>query len=334
MLVQSVKLNTSERKRENGEDRLKNTLFDGLMSDKERIGVAEYFMKQNSLVGQRSRFAWLVTHAMILRSETPRDLQFADINSLQLPNHGSSTNRVLLFYIDKTKTNQNGTVQYSACLRHTNVKLCPVGALAIYLFDLWYISKRSTPNFGEDDWFSDRVMSVNSSNKKSMVAYDAIYTPFKKALEFNGITTSQVTHVGRKSGAMHAEFNGVSESQIGRLGRWNMKTLEKTYLSPIPQEAILVMSGHRKDQSYHLTRDSVIPPTVLQSQIFPFLEEIGPTKRHDDLSWKVFSDTLKWLRIVVLQDMAIFIHMNSPDIVGLSIFNHKLFKSAEFLAFK
>ncbi len=69
-LLHTEKKKVPDNKRANGEDRLRNTMFDGLLSDEKRTEVANYFLKLNSILGNRCRFTWLITHAMVLRSET------------------------------------------------------------------------------------------------------------------------------------------------------------------------------------------------------------------------------------------------------------------------
>jgi Centromere DNA-binding protein complex CBF3 subunit, domain 2 len=140
--------------------------------------------------------------------------------------------------------------------------------------------------------------------------------------------------MGRKSGAMHVEMRGVDETQIRRLGRWNTESLENSYLSFIPKQAVHVMAGFSVNDLYRVHRSLVEPSTALLDQVFPDLNDLlNPASNNTVESFCTifFFKFLQWLRIVILQDSALLIHQ-----FGSSFYlsDHPLFQTPEFCAFK
>ena len=83
-------------KRQNFEDRGKNTLNDGY-TKQELEKVSDYFLtEKNGHLGCRDRFCFLVSHAMLCRSQTALGMQFTYLFSLVLENQRVSKCIVLV----------------------------------------------------------------------------------------------------------------------------------------------------------------------------------------------------------------------------------------------
>lgn len=78
----------SRNKRKEFEDRGKNTLNDGY-SKIELEKVCNFFLSEkNCPLGSRDRLCFLLSHAMLCRSQTVLGMQFADLFSLEIENQG------------------------------------------------------------------------------------------------------------------------------------------------------------------------------------------------------------------------------------------------------
>ena len=334
-LLASVNASESQRKRETPDEKIKGSILDGVVKEDKRLQISNAFMATNSLVGLRNRFAWLSLHAMLLRCENLTLLQFSDITSVELPDLGSPRTRAMVILITQSKTLSDGKTNYAACLRHKDAFLCPIGSLAMYLFQLWEVDGKEKPNFADNnDWFRDHVLPARTDAKKG-ISYCAIHDAFKTQLKLHEVATTKITHIGRKSGAVHAELAGLDEGEIKRLGRWNADALERSYLSPLPRQGILVMSGHSKDAKYFLKRDCVEPSEQLQKLVFPWIEEKEEQIKAINngsipLGIHHLFETLRWFRTVILQDAVVLMAQQAD----LEMFNHPVFKTNMFASFK
>ena len=85
--------------------------------------------------------------------------------------------------------------------------------------------------------------------------------------------------------------------------------------------------------NYYLNRECLIPPEELQRQIFPLLEETevmnnARLERDQDIAVRCFMDLLRWLRIVLLQDV-VFLRRKYPTLnIWLElVFNNVMFEN-------
>jgi hypothetical protein len=111
--------------------------------------------------------------------------------------------------------------------------------------------------------------------------------------------------------------------------------MHQFYVTGFPQEAMLAVAGHpAKVGSYWLPRGHVTPEDELQRKIFPDLDKYLETNSHVQpeatLAFKGFTNLLKFLRIVILQDAAVL--MNTYP--NYHIFQHELFCSSAFKKFQ
>lgn len=160
------------QKRANFEDRGKNTLNDGYTKD-ELMKISQYFINhKNDINGSRDRLCFLISHAMLCRSQTALGLQFPDLFAITLENQGITKCISLVATISFGKTNQHGKIEYGSSIRHKQVELCSVGALALYLFSRFHFENEGFPDFSErKNWYETVVFK--GKNQKTAITYQA-----------------------------------------------------------------------------------------------------------------------------------------------------------------
>ena len=107
----------------------------------------EQYSKKHKITGMKNRLMASWGHHMMMRGENLRFAQLPHINlhtfsnstapstSTQDSDHPGTTAIVLI--MTQGKTLKTGGVTYGVAIRNTDVELCPLGALAFYLFQLW-----------------------------------------------------------------------------------------------------------------------------------------------------------------------------------------------------
>ncbi|KAG1048930.1 hypothetical protein G6F43_008712 [Rhizopus delemar] len=188
-------LNTLEnekvkRRRLNYEDRGKNTLNDGYSKEELKKVNSFFFTEKNDIRGCRNRLCFLLSHAMLCRSQTTLGMEFADLFSLEVENQGLTECIALVATIAHGKTKQHGKIEYGSSLRHRDVEVCSIGALALYLFSRFHFEKR-------ENWYKAGVFKGDSPFKFNQ--YKAQNSTYVDVFKKVGIHTSKVTHANRKS---------------------------------------------------------------------------------------------------------------------------------------
>lgn len=90
-------------------------------------------MERNSGIGIRNRLAFLLAHFGLLRGDNIRRMELCDLQSQILNNEGFSECAAVSIVMGSGKTNRYGRKEIAAFLRNKDVRLCPVGGLAIYM---------------------------------------------------------------------------------------------------------------------------------------------------------------------------------------------------------
>jgi hypothetical protein len=103
--------------------------------------------KRNKL---RDHLDFVLGHAILHRSASKRGWELADLGHMVLDGEGPTQCDVLFLNVRKHKTNHSNDHNVSPCMRFKNVYTCPLGALAMYLFDRWHIENEAFPDFTEN----------------------------------------------------------------------------------------------------------------------------------------------------------------------------------------
>jgi hypothetical protein len=328
-LFNTLKNKESERRRKNFEDRGIGTLQDGYSSISELKQISNSFFINGEY---RDQLMFLLSHFCLMRGESVRRIEWADLFHLLLQNEGFSECMCLVVITDQGKTNQFGRKELGAAIRNKDPEICPVGCLAFYLFFYWHVLSKLPPDFSTSQaWFENKLFP-GKKGPTTEITYQTHLDSVKKCLSRIGMTSKAKTHIGRGSGARMAELNGASDSDIRRLGRWNSQAMEGCYLTALPRGALRTMAGFAPDGgSYYISRSNCVPSLSLQEQIFPWLSSWSDEIEYEKtLAVDGFINLLKYFRIVILQDAAILVD-NFPD---NQLFKHDIFQCQDFKDFK
>ncbi len=328
ILFNTLKNKESSRRRNNYEDRGIGTLQDGYSSCTELKQISNSFFINGEY---RDQCMFLLSHFCLMRGESVRRIEWADLFLLALQNEGFSECKCLVVITDQGKTNQFGRKELGAAIRNKDPEICPLSSLAFYLFFLWHIQNRLPPDFStSQSWFQNKLFP-GKKGPTTEITYQTHLDSVKKCLSRIGITSKAKTHIGRGSGARMAELNGASDSDIRRLGRWNSQAMEGCYLTALPRGALRTMAGFAPDgRSYYISRSNCIPSQSLQEKIFPWLSSWNDVEYEKTLAVEGFLNLLTYFRIIILQDAAVLIDKFHEN----QLFQHEIFQLQEFKDFK
>jgi hypothetical protein len=162
------------------------SLLDGYCTTDDLVAISRYYMNLNSGNDLRNRMIHFLCHACLLRGESARNLELPDLFSVVLEHEGHSDCRALVIIMEHR--------EFGSCIRHRNVEICPVGALAFYLFFRWNIQNEVVPNFlAPEDWYDIRVLK-SGKDAKSPLTYRAHYDATVKAFSALGMHSKAKTH--------------------------------------------------------------------------------------------------------------------------------------------
>jgi len=312
--------------------------------------LTEFSGRQHVLVGLRDRAMLLLSAATAFRGESCRMLQWSDLFRTTAPLDQTTRVEVLAALADNAKHNQHGRVDEHGVIRHHQVELCAVGALALMFFGHFHVLDRPPPSFAPDfankqygeyghrEWYSNYVFYAGSTTKE--MSYDNHHERITVMHKKNNIDITKKTHAGRHYAALTARAHGASTSGTKALGGWNESgSFNSVYDRAFPLDALLgaAMYNGRRPEEYTLPRGCLVPPRDLLSQIFPFVEsaqaELQDRVRQlplaTDIALKQFLSVLTWFCTILLQDGAV-LYSRYPQ---LSIFQFAPFNTPQFHAF-
>lgn len=157
---------------------------------------------------------------MMLRGESSRNAELSDLCAINLTNEGSPCLAVVLrIYKGKTIDLKDGSssrkVQYSGFLRHRDVNLCAVGALAQWLVFRWDMAGEAIPIFSNrSSWYETKLMPATLKNPAKEMSAETQRSWVKRALGDSTIASSKVVHTMRQSGARLSDLNEVPADQV------------------------------------------------------------------------------------------------------------------------
>lgn len=222
----------------------------------------------------RTSADFLLGFSMLLRGESRRMAELPDLFSLSLKNEGPTPCIALVLIMNNGKTNKGNRTEYGMAVRHKNALLCPLAALAFYLFYRWHVVQEPPPCFAQRQLWYDSHLLKGQTDTKKILSYHTHLEWTNKAFVGANLAHLKKTHAGRKDGALTAEDNGTPESQIRRAGHWNNDVMSTTYLSNFPREFVRGQAGFPPVQpgNYYLPRAKVQPPASLLSAVWPWVD--------------------------------------------------------------
>lgn len=234
----------------------------------------------------------------------------------------------LIATLQHGKTNQFGRQEIGCAMRNKDVKVCAIGALAMYLFYRFDVEKEPIPDLStKENWYRTKVLRATKKDCLKQMTYKAHYEAVNMAFKALGLKYKAKTHVGRGSGVRTAELLGTEELDLRRMGRWNSQSMEGSYLSRLPRGGMRALAGFDpRNRNYYISRAALEVPMSLQRCLFKGIDIYTP----EDVAGAGFVALVKKLRIVMLQD-AVFL---TDTYKGHDIWTHPLWGSAQFLTFK
>jgi hypothetical protein len=363
-LLKAHTRNEHRRRRLEFADRAAGTIQDGY--DEEKMMQAVRICWQEAEQGQgqgygrggtrkkqsieaylRTAVDFLLSHNLLLRSESRLAAELPDFFSIMLPNEGPTPCPLMVMIMDNGKTNQIGRLEYGAVIRHKNPLLCTMAHTAFYLFYRWNITGELPPCFRQRQlWYNLHLIKGEDAAKK--MAYDTQLEWINRMFSQAKVASLKKTHAGRAQGAKHAELKGVSEGQIRRAGRWNNDALTNCYLTHLPRKFIRSMAGFNPSVqgNFYLPRAKVLPPQSLEQAVWPFVDEWiswfdshvdadadndvdADTDDRKDLAAQGFLRLLRELRVILLQDSVIL----KREFPAHPIWMDPVFTRADYLTF-
>jgi hypothetical protein len=143
---------------------------------------------------------------MMLRGESTRTAELANLYSVLLPDEGSEClDLVLRTSVGKTiplALGGNLRMQhYHAARRHRDPVLCPIGALAHWLVLHWEICGETPPDFRRrSSWYTTKVLPGKLSLAQKKISDDTQRTWIVSALEAVAVDSSKAVHAMRPVG--------------------------------------------------------------------------------------------------------------------------------------
>lgn len=207
-------------------DRALRGLNDGYSIDQMRSLSGLLLGKDGGLVGiglvtqLRTRLDFLLCHAMMLRGESSRAAELADLSSLWLENEGENC-LALMLKVTKGKTialeagGSNASAHYFGALRHKEAVLCPVGALAMWFVHRFDFAGEKPPNFADrSSWYLRKVIPGTLREPERQISEGTQLRWITQSFGAAGIDVSKGTHAMRKSAARIADMNDVPAEQV------------------------------------------------------------------------------------------------------------------------
>jgi hypothetical protein len=189
-LLRTYKRKRAMNKRVEYQDRGEGTVQDAYTM--EELGrVAAYFFRLGTRKGLRDRMDLLLGHALMARGESTRKIQLPDLFAMDLKDEGPSECVAAMVIMDQGKVNQFGRVEYGGFIRHRDVEVCAVGALAIYLFWRFHVVGEAFPDLRDRRSWHD-IHVLDGKDPKKEISYSPQARSLKKAMEVCDVQSAKV----------------------------------------------------------------------------------------------------------------------------------------------
>lgn len=257
-----------------------------------------------------------LSHSFQLRALQKREIKFADLSLDRL--------RPIPILVVKSIFPKTTQIQYTACVRHKLVELCPQFILSMYLFARFHIKDTNgemdlTSDSIHDDQFLDYKL-LNGGKKLRPLSYSQQYKASTKILKF--MEDFKPVNLGR---ILTSQYNDDPKLGCIHTSAKLMKPLSSS-IESIQIDVLCKLAGFEVSLSYKIERSQREPPLSVVRQIFPFLNDhdfLSPSRADD------FILVLDSLRRSLVQDM-VEIRRRFPYNL---LCDHPIFKSAEFIEF-
>jgi hypothetical protein len=197
--LQKMKRGRARQRKDLFLDKGVDSLIDGYQS-RDLPRISGYFFNQNTTDGLRNRLDFFLGHAILGRSEDKRNAMLSDLYLYEMEEEGPSECQAIVLNLFKGKTNQEGKTQIGAAIRHKDVRICPVGALAFYLFGRFHVSHEPFPNMASrQQWYN---VCLFRGKGTSPITYRQQHRAIEACYQALQILSSKKTHSMRGAGTV------------------------------------------------------------------------------------------------------------------------------------
>lgn len=298
----------------------------------------------------RTTVDFLLGHFMLLRGETRRNLELADMFAIELPDEGRTPCWPMIVLSDNGKATQSDRIRYMGVMRHKDPLLCTMGQVAFYLFYRWQILKEPPPRFrNRQCWYNCHLLKGREATRP--LTYETQLQWVNEVFDSIGLESGNKTQLWRGQRALQAEIENFPDAQVRRDGQWNQEQLSERYRSHLPRQFLRSMAGFQPGGlgSFFLERAEVTPPESLTRAIWPWVDDwlawfeseepappsLDPAGENEspvdrrDVAAQAFLHLLDQLRTVILQD-SVILRDEFPDHV---MWSDPVFRQPEYAAF-
>ncbi|KAG2210796.1 hypothetical protein INT45_010944, partial [Circinella minor] len=171
-LLKVVRMREANNNRENNVDRATTSISNGYTTNLQVAAITKHLHnnpEQFYKFSFRNAIAFLMSHYLLLRGESVRNIEFADLQFQEVPKVGAEgTYPIMMMIFNQGKTNKFNKTQTGACMRNKMVEICPFMALSFHFFWRWHCQKENFPNMENNgNWFKLKVIHGARPQSKS-----------------------------------------------------------------------------------------------------------------------------------------------------------------------
>lgn len=140
-LINNLKKQDHQRKREQFEDKGNDTLLDGY-DEEDMLAICNALWSQSVQPEKhlRTLVDFLAGHYFLCRGDNRRVAELSDLMTLELKDEGTTQCLPLILTMRQGKTNQHGRLETMGAFRtKENPQTCILSALAFYLLMRWFV---------------------------------------------------------------------------------------------------------------------------------------------------------------------------------------------------
>jgi hypothetical protein len=224
-----------------------------------------------SFANLRNRYQFLHLTSGILRAESLFKAELSDFHGLWATENHYDIHKMFIMVnrIAEGKTNR-GRAIYGRATRHTDVRLCCIGALAFYLQYRMFLTRELELLSSEDwldnsRWFDIKLLvDSNGFQETEIMSSHCFAKKLGEVLCKLQLSGEKILHLGRKLGPKILELLNENSEDIRRMGNWNPSIFDKCYSTKVPLSPIKKLAGFcGSNDRYYLPRSQVAPPEQL-----------------------------------------------------------------------
>lgn len=163
-MLKLVRKREASDNRKNNVDRAASSTANGYATKEEVTAIVKQMYnssEQNYRYSFRNAIAFLMSHYLLLRGESVRNIELADLQFQELPKvRAEGSYPVMMMIFNQGKTNRFNRTQTGACMRNRVVEICPFMAMSFHFFWRWHCIKEAFPNMdANENWFKLKIIN-------------------------------------------------------------------------------------------------------------------------------------------------------------------------------